>query len=67
LADSLWEGLRILPDKKLAIIWPNSVEMSSTDSNAFETAKAVLSDTSQLLADPNATLGNLKQLAVLLA
>lgn len=67
LADSLWEGLHRLDGNKIAIIWPDAARMASSDPGAFDTATAVLADTAHLLADDDATLGNPKRLAVLVA
>jgi hypothetical protein len=67
VADSLSGGLHLLPENKVAIIWPNPGELRSNDSDAFDLATAVLADTAQVLANSDATLGNTKRVAILLA
>lgn len=67
LSDSIWNGLDNSTAQQLAIIWPGSDEMARTECEEFEQATSVLSDISDLLADPEATVGQTKALVVLLA
>jgi hypothetical protein len=67
LADSLWSGLDGVDAGDIAIIWPGSEEMAKGASDDFQTAKSILSDLAQSLADPEATVGNVKHLVVVLA
>lgn len=67
LSDSLWGGLDSLDTKKIAIIWPSSVEMEDTQPEDFEIATSILSGLTESLADVDATLGNVKQILVILA
>lgn len=64
LSDSLWEGLYALPDQRIAILWPNARTMARTASSDFETALNVLTDVVSLLADPRATVGRPKEVAI---
>jgi hypothetical protein len=64
LSDSLWEGLYALPEQRIAILWPNARTMARTASSDFETALNVLTDVVTLLADPRATNGNPKEVAL---
>lgn len=66
LSDSLWSGLHDLADKRIAIIWPAAL-MASRNAESFEIATRVLADVSEALADPEATVGNVKELSVVIA
>jgi hypothetical protein len=65
LSDSLWEGLHGLSDARIAIFWRVSA-MEREDAQSFETATSVLADVCTGLADPGATVGNPKDVLVLL-
>jgi hypothetical protein len=67
LSDSLWSGLDGLDAQRIAIIWPGATEMASASPEDFEAAKEVLTDVTELLADHEATVGNVKQVVVVLA
>jgi Barstar (barnase inhibitor) len=67
LSDSLWGGLDGLDASEIAIIWPGSAEMATAQPEDFEIAKSILSDLTESLADAIPTLGNVKQLVVVLA
>jgi Barstar (barnase inhibitor) len=67
LSDSLWGGLEGVDASEIAIIWPGSAEMASAQPEDFEIAKSILSDLTESLADAKPTLGNVKQLVVVLA
>jgi len=64
LSDSLWEGLHALPDQRIAILWPNARTMARAASSDFEMALNVLTDVASLLADPRATAGKPKEVAL---
>ena len=65
LDDSLWEGLYTHPARRIAILWPKAGTMSSSSPSDFEIALSVLTDVANLLADPRATVGKPKEVAVL--
>ena len=66
LSDSLWEGLRISPAKRLAIIWEDASCMAGAAAADFEVAHEILTDLARSLADPTPTLGEAKALVVIL-
>jgi len=66
LSDSLWGGLDSLNAKKIAIIWPASEEMAMTQPEEFKIASSILSDLTKSLADADATIGDVKQILVVL-
>jgi RNAse (barnase) inhibitor barstar len=65
LSDSLWEGLSTHHARRIAILWPSTRAMASASSSDFEIALNVLADVANSLADPRATCGNPKEIAVL--
>lgn len=67
LSDSLWNGLDGIDACGIAIIWPGSAEMARAQPEDFEVAKSILSDLTESLADAEATVGNVKQVVVILA
>ena len=67
LSDSLWGGLDRLDAEKIAIVWPGSAQMANAQPEAFGIARSILSSLTNSLADPDATLGNEKQVLVVLA
>jgi Barstar (barnase inhibitor) len=67
LSDSLWGGLYNVDTSSIAIIWPGSSEMAKAQPEDFEIAKSALSDLTESLADAKATVGNVKQVVVVLA
>ena len=67
LSDSLWNGLDGVDASAIAIIWPGSREMARAQPEDFEIAKSILSDLTESLADAVATVGNVKQVVVILA
>jgi len=64
LSDSLWEGLRSISNRRIAILWPNARVMTYTASADFELALNVLEDVATSLSDPVLTSGNPKEVAV---
>ena len=67
LSDSLWGGLYNVDASSVAIIWPGSAEMAKAQPEDFEIARSVLSDLTESLADAGFTVGNVKQVVVVLA
>lgn len=65
LADSLWEGLLGCEARRIAIVWQGTATMAKADAAAFQMALTVLSDVASLLANPQATLGVVKEVAIL--
>lgn len=65
LSDSLCGGLHTLPARRIAILWPGTRGMASRAADDFEMALNVLADVANLLADPRATVGKPKNVAVL--
>jgi len=65
LSDSLWEGLYQHPSRRLAIVWQGTSEMARAWPTEFGLALDVLSQVAELLGDPTATVGNPKELVVL--
>lgn len=65
LSDSLWEGLHTYSAQRITILWPKATRMASSAPAEFKTALSVFTQISNLLADPRATCGNPKELAVL--
>ncbi len=51
--------------RRIAIIWPGAHHMAHSSSSDFKIALAVLADTADVLADPGATCGNPKEIAIL--
>jgi len=67
LADSLWEGLSVLPDKKIVITWPRHHEFQSEHPFDANIAETILSDLVESLIDQDAIGGKAKELAVVFA
>lgn len=65
LSDSLWEGLYTHPARRIAILWAGTHAMAVAAEADFEIALNILADVANLLADPRATRGNTKEVAVL--
>jgi len=65
LSDSLWEGLYTSTARRIAIVWQGTRAMATSASRDFETALDVLADVARLLADPQATCGTTKEVAIL--
>ena len=65
LSDSLWQGLYMLPARRIAILWLGTRGMATSAPAEFEIALSVLADVANLLADPQATCENPKEVAVL--
>ena len=66
LSDSLWEGLVNLQQTQIAIFWFDTELMFLESRSEFETAVLVFGDVSKNLSDPVATVGNPKNLLVVL-
>jgi len=67
LSDSVWGGLYSVDAGSIAIIWPGSAEMAEAQPKDFRIAKSILSDLTESLADAQFTVGNTKQVVVVLA
>jgi Barstar (barnase inhibitor) len=65
--DSLWEGLRGLPEDKIVIVWPNANLMSEKNSQEYEAAHEILSNLTNSLASLSITQGTPKELIVILS
>jgi Barstar (barnase inhibitor) len=65
LSDSLWEGLYTQPARRIVILWPGARAMANSAPADFETAVNVLDDIANALSDPGATIGDPKEVAVL--
>ena len=65
LCDSLWEGLHAHAAQRIAILWPSTNAMASSAPSDFDLALQVLADVVTTLADPQATCGNPKQVALI--
>jgi hypothetical protein len=64
LSDSLWEGLYQLPNKPVAILWPNARAMASASPSDFDIACQMLTYIVAELADTRLTAGQPKVVAV---
>jgi hypothetical protein len=53
-----------LPDKRIAILWRDSAIMANADQAEYESAIEVLGDCAVLLGDVKATVGQPKQVSV---
>ncbi|HEY5947590.1 MAG TPA: barstar family protein [Kofleriaceae bacterium] len=65
LSDSLFEGLHTHAAQRIAILWPRTSTMASSAASDLDIALQVLADVATTLADPQATRGNPKQVAVI--
>lgn len=65
LSDSLWEGLYTSAHQRIVIIWQGTRTMATSATSDFDTALNVLADVASLLADPEATGGATKEIAIL--
>ena len=65
LADSLWEGLLQCEAQRIAIVWQGTARMANADAAEFAMALDVLSDVALSLANPQATVGAVKEVAIL--
>ena len=66
LSDSLWQSLYEHESSRIVVLWPGAREMQVGAPSDFEIAVAVLSDAATTLADPKATVGRPKVVAVLI-
>jgi hypothetical protein len=64
LRDSLWEGLYNLPDPQIAILWPGAASLARAEPTAHELALSVLDQVSRSLGNREATVGEPKDVAV---
>lgn len=66
LSDSLFEGLHQLPDSHIAIVWPNTSLMASSQPDDFAIATDILAYISATIPDPSLTRMPRKELSVTL-
>lgn len=66
LDDSLWGGLLDLEEKNVAMFWPDAGVMEKSAPADFAIARDILSKLPESLSNPQLTLGNPKQVAVVL-
>jgi Barstar (barnase inhibitor) len=67
LADSMWEGIFNLPSRSVLIIWRDAAMFRAQAPQEFDVAAAVLVDTATSLADPEGTVGEPKDVRVLIS
>lgn len=65
LSDSLWEGFYNLPSERIAVVWPNAIEIEHRSPQDFAIAMDVLLQVSRLLVDPKATMGRTKSMTII--
>lgn len=66
LSDSLWNGPDGLDESAIAIIWPQSAVMAEAAPGEFSIARDILTNITASLGDGDATVGQPKQIAVVL-
>ena len=66
LADSLWEGLSDQPEQCILIVWPNAQLLADAAPDVYDTARSIFLQVVPELADPAATVGNPKQVSVII-
>jgi hypothetical protein len=64
LSDSLREGLHTHAVQRIAILWPSTSNMATSAASDFALAMQLLADVATTLADPQATCGKPKQVAI---
>ncbi len=67
LSDSLWGGIDRLDARRIAVVWPGAVEMEQASPDEFKIVESILVDLSNSLASEEHTVGNPKELTVILA
>jgi len=65
LADSLWEGLLQCEAQRIAIVWQGTARMADADAAEFAMGLDVSSGVALSLANPQATVGVVKEVAIL--
>jgi hypothetical protein len=66
LADSLWEGIRLLESDVAVIVWPDSWQFKKGNPTDYGVARTILDDMSKSLRNPVTTGGRPKTVSVLL-
>jgi Barstar (barnase inhibitor) len=66
LADSLWEGIRLLDSETAVIVWPDSWQFKNANPRDYDVAIAILDDVSRSLRNPVVTGGRPKAVSILL-
>ncbi|WP_037366739.1 barstar family protein [Amycolatopsis orientalis] len=67
LADSLWEGMRCLPEHKLLLVWLDSKEFADNSPDEFAVALSVLRDLTDIPMCPDGSPGQRKSVAIFVA
>lgn len=62
--DSLWDGLLDLPERRFAILWPDATTLAYSDPKTYGRVLYRLENVVRDLADAEYTVGNPKDLAV---
>jgi len=66
LSDSLWEGLRQLPQTRIVVMWPEAGDLQQREPQTLAVAVQVLEAVATTLADAKSTAGRPKDVMVLL-
>ena len=67
LSDSMWSGIDGLASDKFAIIWPDYKMMAEAAPEDFAVARSMLVSLSASLGNVEATVGNAKQVLIILS
>jgi hypothetical protein len=62
LEDSLWEGLRGLPENTIVIVWPSAIQMSKNSPTEYGVAEGIFADLATSLTSSATTGGTPKEL-----
>lgn len=65
LADSLWEGLMSLREKRIVVLWPSYGQMREKDPEAFAIASSIMRQLVSTLCAPEITSQSVKQVVVI--
>jgi len=65
--ECLWDGLLDLPERRFAILWPDATTLAYSDSKTYGSVLHSLENVVRDLADAEATVGDPKDLAVVVA
>jgi len=66
LADSLWEGIRLLDPDTVLITWPDAWQFQAANPKDYAIAATILGDLTESLRDPVSTAGRPKAVSVFL-
>lgn len=67
LFDSLFEGMRALPNNRIAVWWPNAGVMRDNEPHEFVKAAQGLDDVAEQLSDPSVTKAAPKDVVIVLS